>query len=55
MKTPLARVEAFRTANRECARIILSDPRYEGLMREWAELVLQYEPEQAQPEWELVP
>jgi hypothetical protein len=32
---------AHDIANREAARIILSDPKYEGVMQEWAKMVME--------------
>jgi len=40
------KIESYRAANEECARIIAADPvRYPGVMQEWARLVLQSLPE----------
>ena len=54
LATRQTRVEAYEHANRECARIIRTDPaRYAGLPLLWAESVLRHE-RQTDAEWRLV-
>lgn len=44
------KIEQYRTANLECARIIAAEPlKYPGVMQEWAAMVLNSSTERTAP------